>query len=118
MLLLCTAHCGELDECKNLPPSFQLDMQLEDPSLGPQVAFVALTVRADAARFRRRFPANDTFEDGVSSIAVTISPPPSQDFELAVQAVALDVGTSTLAVGIVTTDAENNGCNQLEIQLQ
>ncbi len=117
-MVLVAAACGELDECENLPTSFQLDFSLADPALGPEVAFVAITVFAQGLRWRERFPTADALEDGSSSIAVTVTPAPASAFELTVQVAALDVGTSTLAQASASTTARPNGCNVVALELR
>lgn len=110
--------CGERDECENLPASLQLDVQLAEPSIGPRVVFLAMTLRADEARWRRRFPVDGELDDGRTSLAISVSPPPFEPFDLSLHVAALDVGTSTLAEGNVTAVAEPNGCNRFDVELR
>ena len=106
------AACGEIDECEELPASFQLDFELRDPSIGPDVSFVTIVVRADETAWERRFVIQDELDDGASSIAITLTPPPTASFRLDVEVSALDIGTSTLAEGRLTTEASPDGCNR------
>ena len=116
--VLAAVSCGELDECENLPASFQLDMNLADPTVGPEVVFLAFNLRADATRWQQRLVVDGALDDGRTSIAINVTPAPSERFELVVDIAALDISTSTLAAGQVEAIAEPSGCNQFSTELR
>ena len=106
------------DNCADLPPSFHLDIHLENDETRPQL--LQVDVEAGADRFRRFFEVGDAFSDAKTSIGVELDPVPAAEIELTVTVIAYSGTSSTTAEldrDSATFDLEPNGCNRYRVEL-
>src|SRR5262245_48446796 len=110
---LALAGCSS-DKCKGEVPSVQLDVSF-DASLVDRARLLRVEVISGATGWRRDFDLMATSDDGTTSLAIVVEPPPAADFELTIRAIALDSNGVELARAESGLHATADGCNRLAL---
>jgi hypothetical protein len=117
LLLLSIQLACRRDLCVSEPPSFELQVSVQDLALARRAALLELTVQAGELAWHNTVPTRDLLADQRTALAIVITPPPREPFPLKIDAAALDVGMVVLASGKIETTASPDGCNTVGMTL-
>lgn len=113
------AGCGE-SECAQLPPSFELVLEIEDDLAEAQSLVVLL--ETPGGRFTRTYALDDMIlEDETTSLAVQIDPPPATETTITVTTTLYglpDGEGSVLSLERQQFTLQPNGCNTYSMELE
>lgn len=116
--------CGALgcdpDDCESLPSSFRLEIEVEGEKASLPVRMLLIELDVPPDRFRQTFDVGDTFADDITSVAVELDPPRTEETDMQIRVVAFPAtSTTSVPLGETTSDftIKPNGCNLFRLEL-
>lgn len=122
-LLVAGVGCAD-DKCKSEPPSFQLNVRLQDGDSRAQLRSLAIELHTDDRNLRRTYTIDEGLKaDGVVSLAIELSPSPTQATSVELTVVGWSAEDPAAQDAVLLGRAHDafdlslDGCNLYELQL-